>query len=182
MKLGQEARIKQECELMISDGSMTEAAAKDDILVADAMTKEVATIDASKRASEAARLMADKHVGCLIVVSSPDGGRAVGIVTERDLVWKLVAESFDPSKALVSDVMTTPLVTISSDQILENAAKVMTEFSVRRLPVVDGGTLVGIITATDLAKALATQNSAMDPVLKAVSRYGAGKSSSGPYG
>ncbi|MHB8701782.1 MAG: CBS domain-containing protein [Nitrososphaerales archaeon] len=156
---------------------MTAAEKNDLVLVSDAMTRDVATIDASKRACDAARLMADRHVGCLIVVNSSPDGRGIGIITERDLVWKLLAESFDPSNVLVSDVMTTPLVTISSDKTLESAAKVMTEFRVRRLPVVDGGALVGIITATDLARTLALQNSGLVPVLNAVSRY-----DGGPYG
>ena len=118
------------------------------------MTRQVVAIEDTEPISRAARLMRDRHVGCLIVTAS-ERGTGVGIITERDLVWRIIADNFDPSKVLVSDVMTTPLITIPSDQKLENATKLMLEYGVRRLPVVDNNVLVGIITTTDLAKVLA---------------------------
>lgn len=145
------------------------------------MTSEVVTIETSQPASRAARLMADRHVGCLVVTTS-ETTRAVGIITERDLVWKIVADNVDPSKVFVGDVMTAPLITIASNQTVEDAAKVMTQYGVRRLPVIDNNALIGIITTTDLARMCANkiEAQALLPILNAVSR--AGKVESGPYG
>ncbi|MEM2210731.1 MAG: CBS domain-containing protein [Nitrososphaerales archaeon] len=136
--------------------------------VKDVMSKDVVKIEANKNVLDAARLMSEKGVGCLIVVSS---GKAIGIITERDLVSRVLAEPFDPSKVLVSDIMSTPLFTISSDQTLNEAAELMLKFKVRRLPVVDKGVLVGIITATDLANALANKALNESLILKAIARY-----------
>lgn len=136
--------------------------------VKDVMSKDVVKIEANKTVLDAARLMSEKGVGCLIVVSS---GKAIGIITERDLVSRVLAEPFDPSKVLVSDIMSTPLFTISSDQTLNEAAELMLKFKVRRLPVVDKGVLVGIITATDLANALTNKALNESLILKAIARY-----------
>lgn len=145
--------------------------------VKEAMSKDVVKIDTSKSVHEAAKLMADKGVGCLLITS---GRKTLGILTERDLVSKIVAESFDPSKVLVSDVMTTPMYTISSDQPVDRAAELMLKYKVRRLPVVDNDSLVGIITASDLAKALAEKLKSDDLILGAIARK-ADPLMSGPY-
>ncbi|MCS7116251.1 MAG: CBS domain-containing protein [Nitrososphaerota archaeon] len=138
------------------------------IKVKDVMSKDLVTIEADKSVLDAARLMAKKGVGCLIIVS---GGKAIGIITERDLVSRVLAEPFDPAKVLVSDVMSTPIFTISSDQTLNEAAEIMLKYKVRRLPVVDGGVLVGIVTATDLANALVNKTLDEGLILKAIARY-----------
>ncbi|MBI3115818.1 MAG: CBS domain-containing protein [Thaumarchaeota archaeon] len=139
--------------------------------VADIMTREVVTIEASKTAIDAAKVMAAQGVGCLLVVSPAK--KAVGIVTERDLVSRVLAESFDPTKILVSDVMTTPLWTVSSDLSSAKAAEVMVRYKVRRLPVVDEDVLLGIITATDLASALSPREigeESLSAITSAISR------------
>lgn len=93
--------------------------------------------------------MAERNVGCVIVTSGP---KVMGIVTERDLVSRVLAEPFDPTKVLVSDIATTPLFTISSENTIKEAAELMVKYKVRRLPVIDKGGLVGIVTANDLAR------------------------------
>jgi len=148
-----------------------------DLKVKEVMSRDLVKIEPDRTVHDAAKLMTAKGVGCLIVAA---GGKAVGIITERDLVSRVLAESFDPTKVLVGDVMTTPLFTVSSEQTLDEAAELMVKYKVRRLPVVDSGILKGIVTASDLAKALANKVKDEDLTLKAIARY-AEPPSSGPY-
>jgi CBS domain-containing protein len=110
------------------------------------------------------------------------GDDALGIVTERDLVRKILAAGVDPSKVLMSDVMSTPLVTIGPEATVSEAAEKMSEYLIRRLVVVDDdGALVGLVTAGDIAKLLARKKEYSDSVLNALARMrkdGTG----GPYG
>jgi CBS domain-containing protein len=117
------------------------------IPVRDVMTRPVITIDADIDVLTAAKRMALENVGCLIVVA---GEKPIGILTERDLVKKIVAKASDPQAVKVGDVMSSPLVTISSEASLRDAAALMLKSCVKRLPVTSNGRLVGIITDTDL--------------------------------
>jgi len=117
------------------------------IPVRDVMTRPVITIDADIDVLTAAKRMALANVGCLIVVA---GEKPIGILTERDLVKKIVAKASDPQAVKVGDVMSSPLVTISSEASLRDAASLMLKSCVKRLPVTSNGRLVGIITDTDL--------------------------------
>lgn len=117
------------------------------IPVRDVMTRPVITADADIDILTAAKRMALANVGCLIVVS---GEKPIGILTERDLVKKIVAKATDPQAVKVGDVMSSPLVTISPEASLRDAASLMLKSGVKRLPVTSNGRLVGIITDTDL--------------------------------
>jgi CBS domain-containing protein len=117
------------------------------IPVRDIMTRPVITADAEIDILAAARRMGSANVGCLIVVSSE---KPIGILTERDLVKKIVAKAIDPKTIKVGDVMSTPLVSITPDASLRDAAALMLKSGVKRLPVTSDGRLVGIITDTDL--------------------------------
>jgi CBS domain-containing protein len=117
------------------------------IPVRDVMTRPVITADVNIDALTAAKRMALANVGCLIVISSE---KPIGILTERDLVKKIVAVAADPKVARVGDVMSSPLVTISPEANLRDAAALMLKSGVKRLPVTSNGRLVGIITDTDL--------------------------------
>jgi CBS domain-containing protein len=145
--------------------------------VKDLMSKEPATIESDKTVTDAAKLMAQKGVGCLMVSTK---GKIVGIITERDFVSRVLAESFEPSKVRVSDVMTTPLFTVSSEDSINEAADMMIKYKIRRLPVVDAGVLKGIVTASDLAKSLSVP-SENESIVKALSAH-AEPSPYGPYG
>ena len=92
--------------------------------------------------SEAARMMSEKNIGSLLFMS---GGKIKGILTERDLL-----RNFGKGEK-VSEVMTKKVLTITSDEPLDRAMEEMREHKIKRLPVVDAGKLVGIITLTDLA-------------------------------
>ncbi|MFQ5969172.1 MAG: cyclic nucleotide-binding/CBS domain-containing protein [Nitrososphaerales archaeon] len=135
--------------------------------VKEVMNKDVAKIESDKSVLDAARLMADKGVGCVVITS---GIKALGIVTERDLVSRVLVEPFDPSKVLVRDIATTPLFKISPDQTVKEAAELMVKYKIRRLPVVDKDMLIGIITANDLAAMIAGKTGDEDLILKAVTR------------
>ena len=110
------------------------------------MTKEVNTLDYDAKVTEAASLMAaDKeYEGYVIILRK---GKPVGIVTERDLVNKVLVGGLDPAKTSVSDVMSTPLVTVDPEDDLLKATQVMKERNVRKLIVVRDEIIYGIITA-----------------------------------
>jgi CBS domain-containing protein len=111
---------------------------------------------------DAARRMRTSHVGDLVVVEERDGRRVpIGIVTDRDIVIAAVAGDPDHiNYLLLSDVMTSDLVTAAEQESIESALKKMHEHGIRRLPIVDGtGTLVGILTLDDILRYLTGQQS-----------------------
>jgi CBS domain-containing protein len=116
--------------------------------VKDFMTKGVLTVDSRKTVAEAADLMRFKQVGSLVVTRAeiPEG-----IVTERDFVRRVVAKRI-PLDTKISDVMTTPLVTIEPDASLNEAARKMIYNRIRRLPVLEGSKLIGMIVVSDFAR------------------------------
>ncbi len=93
--------------------------------------------------------MRERDVGSLLVVSE---GKPVGIVTEKDLVTKVVAENRTPEDVTVSEVMTSPVVTIGPYHEILDAAKTMADLNIRRLAVIDDDHLVGLITENDILK------------------------------
>lgn len=113
------------------------------------MATTFATIqsDASLRAS--AQLMRDKRIGSLLTI---EAGEIVGIVTERDLVWKGLAGSRDPDGTHVSAVMSSPLLGIDVNRTIRDASKAMAEQSVRHLAVTENGKIVGVLSIRDLVK------------------------------
>jgi len=119
-----------------------------EIPVRDIMTRPVITAGADLDILSAAKKMASANVGSLIIVS---GENPTGILTERDLVKKVLAQGIDPRTLHVADVMSSPVVSIEPDASLRDAATLMLHSGVKRLPVISKGRLVGIITDTDLA-------------------------------
>ena len=121
--------------------------------VSEVMTRDVVTVSPGASVREAARLMAERNVGALPVVG--EGGRLVGILSERDIVRRVVAAGRDPDSTRVSEVMTPDPVTVRPDYTLADALRVMAQLNVRHLPVVDeGGRLVGIISVRDIEYAM----------------------------
>ena len=142
------------------------------------MEKKVVTVDLNSNVKNSADLMTKRKCGCLVVVKD---SMAVGIVTERDLVTKIIADSLDPKKVLVRDIMSTPLITITPDKSLVDAARLMNQYQIRRIVVTEqDGSLVGIVTAGDLARTLAKKLSYADITLNAIARL-KGSPSGGPY-
>ena len=130
--------------------------------VRNMMTKNVETIEPSQTVFDAAKIMKEKAIGCLVVVEK---GNTIGIVTERDIVRRVVAENSNAMMVKVDSVMSKPLVTIGPSTSIRNAAATMTKNRIRRLPVVENSKLVGIITATDLAKYLIHRRRALGSII-----------------
>lgn len=116
--------------------------------VADVMRASVRTVTEETTASAVARLFADEHIGSAVVVN-PATGDPIGIVTESDIM-RQVAIGADVSTVPVGSFMTSPVITVTSTESIHTAASLMKDNSIRRLPVVDAGDLVGIVTTTDL--------------------------------
>jgi len=113
--------------------------------------RTIISIDFKAKAKDAARLMVDKNIGSLIANRD---GLPFGIVTERDMVAKIVATGADPSKTAVSEIMTAPLVTIDAGAPLIDAARRMIEKQVKRLVVTEHDRIIGIVSQTDLVQSM----------------------------
>jgi CBS domain-containing protein len=100
----------------------------------------------------AARIMGRRHVGSLIVTRQ---GKPVGILTERDLLTKAFSKGLAPGRTRVKRLMSSPLTVVHPDRELKEAARIMAQLHIRRLPVLQNGQLVGIVTAADIVAALA---------------------------
>ncbi len=116
--------------------------------IRDIMTKEVVTIDVNKTVFDAAELMSNKGVGCVIVIVQ---GFPVGIITERDMVKRVLAKRSSIDQK-VTEVMTKTLITVEPETSLKDAARVMSTNGIRRLPVLKNNKLVGIVVATDFVR------------------------------
>ncbi len=117
--------------------------------VEDVMVKDVITISYRASVKRAAQVMNKHEIGCLIVVK---GRKAVGIVTERDMLKRVVAKAANPQKTKVEEIMSHPLIVVEPDMDLEDAVKLMFEMKIKKLPVVERGKLVGLISITDIAR------------------------------
>jgi len=121
-----------------------------DLLVAHAMIKNIVTIEAGQNVLQAAVLMGEKRVSSLPIVSK---GKLIGIVTEKDMVLRVVARGLNGKKLLVEEIMSYPVTITSPETQLEEATKLMLSKGVRKLPVVEDGHVIGILSLTDVAKA-----------------------------
>jgi CBS domain-containing protein len=146
--------------------------------VEDVMVKEAITIDEEMTVKEAADLMNKFEIGCLIAVGK---GKAVGILTERDLLKRIIAEGKDAAKIHVKDVMTSPLIVVEPKMDLAEAVKLMFQMKIKKLPVVEGTRLVGLVSLTDIArfqpqlmtiiKQLAAKQTTSKSMQKVIDRY-----------
>jgi CBS domain-containing protein len=109
--------------------------------------RTIISVDSKSKVKDAARMMVGKGIGSLIANRD---GLPFGIVTERDLMEKIVAEGADPSKITVGEVMNAPLTTISADASVVDAARRMVEKRIKRLVVTDREKIIGIVSQTDL--------------------------------
>ncbi len=120
------------------------------ILVREVMTQNPVVITEDKTVMETIKKMMKHKVGSIVIVDKKKNIK--GIFTEKDVIEKIVAVAVDPKKTLITKVMTTKLCTISPWLDLEEAAELMNEEGVRRLPVIEGEKLIGMITVKDLLK------------------------------
>jgi CBS domain-containing protein len=116
--------------------------------VRDAMTEDPRSIGASASVVEAARLMREDDIGSLPIT---DDEKLVGMITDRDITTRVVAEAADPGMTAVGDVFSRDLISVEPDKDLEEALQLMARHQVRRLPVVENGRLIGIVAQADIA-------------------------------
>jgi CBS domain-containing protein len=116
--------------------------------VRDAMTENPRSIGVSASVVEAARLMREEHIGSLPIT---DDEELVGMITDRDITTRVVAEAADPTMTSVGDASSRDLISVQPDDDLEEAVQLMASHQVRRLPVVEDGRLVGIVAQADIA-------------------------------
>jgi CBS domain-containing protein len=114
----------------------------------EVMTRELQTCPPSTTLADAARYMRDQSVGDVLVEQD---GRLVGIVTDRDIVVRAIAEGADPNASPIGDICSQDLTTLSPNDTVDDALRVMREKSLRRLPVSENGQPVGIVSLGDLA-------------------------------
>lgn len=114
------------------------------------MIDKVVTVEPSATVKKAVDLMNLHDIGCLVVVHS---GKPVGIMTERDMLKRIIHKGRNSARTKIVDVMSKPLVTASPDMRAGDAAKLMFERNVKKLPIVENGRLVGLVSITDLLRA-----------------------------
>ncbi|MFQ5815518.1 MAG: cyclic nucleotide-binding/CBS domain-containing protein [Candidatus Hydrothermarchaeaceae archaeon] len=117
-----------------------------EVRVKEAMTRKVVTLPPTATTDVAAKKMADAGIGSIVVVSD----KPLGIVTERDMCYSVIAKDKRPAKVKIKDIMSTPLKTVSPGTTLTQASRMMARRNIRRLPVMENDRLIGIITNKDL--------------------------------
>lgn len=115
----------------------------------DVMAREVVTLDENVPVKKAAEIMAQEGVSAIITTSE---GKAKGILTERDILKRIVAEDKDSKKIKIKEIMSSPLVTIEPTTSLEEAAHIMFEKKIKNLPVIHENRLIGLISLQDICK------------------------------
>ena len=116
--------------------------------VKDAMSSDVKTATPSLSLADAAKLMKQEDVGSVPVV---DGERLIGMLTDRDIVVRGIADGSDPHAVTAGDIASRDIVTVRPDDDLDEALRLMAQHQVRRLPVVEDGHLVGVVAQADVA-------------------------------
>ncbi len=139
--------LAERAKELLGIGGVAPGLGEELLLVAEVMTPEVVTIEPSASIADAAKRMIQEEKGPLPVV---EGDRPVGMVTDRDIIARVVAEERDPGSLTVGDIATRELVTIGSDQHVDEAARLMDEHQLDRILVVEGERLVGIISEADI--------------------------------
>lgn len=121
--------------------------------VEDVMVEKVVAVDVGDTAKYAAKLMSGLGIGCVVVLEE---GSVVGMVTERDLLRRVIADAVDPEETLVKQIMSAPPIVVGPNLALEKAVELMFEHGIKKLPVVEHVNektrLVGLITLTDIAR------------------------------
>ncbi len=124
-------------------------------LLSEVINRNVVTVAPTAALSEAAYLMMNEDIGALVVVDAD--ARPVGIITDRDLVVSAMAESVNPDEITVEEIMTKDLITVDEDTDLFEMLSILSENSIRRLPVKRGPKLIGIVSVDDLIVVVATE-------------------------
>jgi len=129
--------------------SKKKKAEKISLRVSDVMVKEVVTIDEEASVKEAAEIMNKLEISSVIATRD---GKSIGIITERDLLKRIVIEGKNAKKTKVKDIMSSPLTVIKSDVQLDEAARLMFAKKIKKLPIIDQDNIVGLLSLTDIAR------------------------------
>jgi len=119
------------------------------MIVKDAMTKKVITIERNATVLDACNKYRDYKVGCLVVT---DKSECIGIVTERNIIERTICARRNPEETKVGDIMSSEIKTVHALDTLEKAVQIMKENNIKKLPVLLNEEIVGIITVTDIAR------------------------------
>jgi CBS domain-containing protein len=117
----------------------------------DIMKRDVISVFPDSTITEAARMMEEHNIGCVLVVKD---GQAKGILTDRDIVLKVIARGSDPTLTKAADAMQPHVISASPDTDILDASRLMTLHHVRRLPIQEAGQLLGIVSVMDLARVI----------------------------
>ena len=127
---------------------MSEIGLRTRMVVKDVMSSPVVTLDEDATSNKVADLMEENELGCVIVTNKK--GQPVGIITERDLVIRVLAKNLKPDVVKAKEIMSSPLVTIEPEATISEAARRMSRLNIRRLGVIYKGNLVGIVSSKDI--------------------------------
>ena len=144
-----ESRVRSEYSPLITSSRQW-------LQVCDIMTEDVRTIQPNASVVSAAKIMGGNNISCLVVMEADS---LVGILTERDILTRIVAAKVDPSTTKIEEVMSSPLAVCGPETTLDECQAVMTEKRIRHLPVVKDGQLLGIITSGDILYQEGTKHS-----------------------
>jgi CBS domain-containing protein len=129
--------------------------------VEELMSPKVVTVETNSTAFDAAREMLDHDIGCIVVL---DGKKVDGIVTKSDIIREAVMKRLDPQKISIETIMTKPAITIQNSSSLSEASGLMSKHNITKLPVLEKGELVGIITSSDLVRRTRPKKLAKDMI------------------
>ena len=127
---------------------MSEIGLRTRMIVKDVMSSPVVTLDEDATSNRVAHIMDENELGCVIVTNKT--GKPVGILTERDLVIRVLSKNLKPDAIKAKEIMTSPLVTIEPDATVSEAARRMSRLNIRRLGVTYKGNLVGLVSSKDI--------------------------------
>jgi CBS domain-containing protein len=127
---------------------MSEIGLRTRMVVKDVMSSPVVTLGEDATSNKVANLMDKNELGCVIVTNKK--GQPVGIITERDLVIRVLAKNLKPDAVKAKEIMTSPLVTIEPEATISEAARRMSRLNIRRLGVIYKGNLVGVVSSKDI--------------------------------
>ena len=127
---------------------MAEIGLRSRMLVKDVMSSPAVTTLGDTPIDKTAQLMSNDRLGCIIVTSKD--GKALGIITESDLLTRVLAKNIKPNKLTAKEVMSTPLITVEPDEVLTETARRMNKLNIRRMGVIYKGNIVGIISSKDI--------------------------------
>ena len=133
------------------------------ILVRDIMRRNVKTVRTDDSVHAAVLKMNKFQIGSVIVTNN---GRAVGIITERNILERIVEPRLDPGTIWAKDIMSSPLVTVDPNDAVEEAAKIMAQKRIKKLPVVEGDKIVGVVSTSDIVKANPMQIGILEELLR----------------